>query len=720
MTAPAYIDDLLRGARRRRVAIALGFGLPIVIAVVAVAMRALPWPLALVFAALACGTLAICVFNALRGMDRNWVARRLDATWPDMEDSAALLAGTAAPQSELARLQRVRLERRLHDATAPDIRTPWPRSALAFTFGGAALVFAGALLWPTGAPSMRTHHTPDSVAGDATATQLRNVRIDITPPAYTGTEPRSEATLDVRAPQDSRLRWHLRFDPQPASATLVLHDGTRIALARDGDDWTAEHVLAESALYRIVAQGAPPLADTRLHRLDAIADAAPEIRVTAPDRSLTLLDADARHQDFRVEVSDDYAIGDVRLSVTLAQGSGEAIRFSEHEVELRADDGGNARHQRFRHRIDLGALGMGSGDDVIVRVIARDRREPEPNTARSAAFLLRWPAPPSQDSAAMEGIVQDTMPAYFRSQRQIIIDSEALVAERPTLDEDTFLSRSDALGVDQKILRLRYGQFLGEEFETRGAPATAIHDDTESAGDSTDHAEATTAPAHDHDHGTEPAAGVPAGFGDADGILAEYGHTHDHAEAATLLDEPTKAILRTALDNMWQAEGELRLGKPDAALPYEYRALDAIKQVQQSTRIYLARVGLELPAVDEQRRLSGDREELTDRHATLAAAEPGGAIVARVWKQLDGTATPDWDALTTWLGDDAAHASDALGIIAAIDGVRRDPACADCREALRGLLWPLLPTPATAVELRARPDAAGRAYLDAIDAGARP
>jgi hypothetical protein len=713
VTADARIEALLRGARRRRLATALGFGVPAVVAIVVITARAWPGSSALAVGVLACAGLATGAFVALRGLDRDWVARRLDATWPDMEDSAALLARTAHPRSNLAHLQRARLERRLEDARTPDIRPPWPGRALAFVAGGAAIVVAGALLWPASGPGTRERAASNAVAGDAAVTRLRHARIDISPPAYTAAEARSEALLDVRAPQGSRLRWHLRLDPQPASAALAFHDGTRVALARDGDEWTGEHTLEESVLYRIVAEGAPPLADPRLHRLDAIPDAAPEIRVTEPDRSLTLLDADARYQDFRIEVGDDHAVGDVRLSVTLAQGSGEAIRFSERSIELSAEDGGDARRKRYLERLDLGALGIGSGDDAIVRVIARDRREPEPNVARSAAFLLRWPAPPSEDSAAMEGIVQDTMPAYFRSQRQIILDSEALVAERATLDERAFLSRSDALGVDQKILRLRYGQFLGEEFETRGAPASAVHDEGHPLPGAPAPANATPPP----DHDAEPALPATGGFGSAEGILAEYGHSHDHAEAATLLDEPTKAILRTALDNMWQAEGALRLGQPEAALPYEYRALAAIKQVQQSTRIYLARVGLELPTVDEQRRLSGDREGLSDRDAVLAASRPDAAIVAEVWSRLDGVAAPDWDAFTAWLGASGTRVADRLGIIAAIDEVRRNPACATCRESLRRLLWPLLPTPATAIELRERPDAVGRAYLDAIDPG---
>lgn len=716
MTVTARIDALLRGARRRRLAIVLAFGVPVALAIAALGMRTLPWFGALAVCVFVCAAVAACTYRALRVLDRTWIARRLDAMWPDMEDSAALLTSDSAAQSGLAQLQRARLEHRLGNAAAPDIRAPWPRRALALALAGATILFVCALLWSAYEPSRPARSASDSTARETTTTRLDRIRIDIAPPAYTGIAAYNGPSLDARAPQGSVLRWRLRFEPSPTAANLVFHDDTRVELRRDGGDWIGERVLDESALYRVVLEGAPPLADPRLHRLDAIADAAPEIRVTEPDRTLTLLDADQLSRDIRVEVSDDYAIGDAQLVITLAQGSGEAIRFSERNVMLQPEDGGDARHHRYRHTLDLGTLGLTQGDDVILRVIARDTREPAPNTTRSAAFILRWPAPPSKDSAGMEGIVQDTMPAYFRSQRQIIIDSEALIAERPALDEDTFVSRSDALGVDQKILRLRYGEFLGEEFETRSGPASAIPDDAASAEDPADQPETATLPEHDH-HDAEAA---PAGFGNADGIMAEYGHTHDHAEAATLLDEPTKAILRTALDNMWQAEGELRLGKPDSALPFEYRALEAIKQVQQSTRIYLARVGLELPAVDEERRLSGDREDLTDRRTPLGAADPRDAIVAAIWNQLGGSATPDWDAFATWLGDNTARVPDALGIIAALDEARGDPACDSCRESLRRLLWPLLPTPATAVELRERPDAMGRAYLDAIDAGAPP
>ncbi len=151
-----------------------------------------------------------------------------------------------------------------------------------------------------------------------------------------------------------------------------------------------------------------------------------------------------------------------------------------------------------------------------MRLEVDDNRTPGPQTSRSASYILRWPMPPATEATGMEGLVKKALPAYFRSQRQIIIDTEALVGERARLAADDFIGRSDRIGVDQRILRMRYGQFLGEE--NVGGP--------ESAGGE-EHSEDDG-----HDHGAE----APADFGGAINVLEEYGHTHDDAEAATLLD----------------------------------------------------------------------------------------------------------------------------------------------------------------------------------------
>ena len=87
---------------------------------------------------------------------------------------------------------------------------------------------------------------------------------------------------------------------------------------------------------------------------------------------------------------------------------------------------GPATSRRFTASLDLAALGMAVGDDLIAQLAVRDTRAPTSQTAQSPGLILRWPADLGQESTGLEGLVKKVMPAYFRSQRQIIIDAEAL------------------------------------------------------------------------------------------------------------------------------------------------------------------------------------------------------------------------------------------------------------------------------------------------------
>ena len=419
-----------------------------------------------------------------------------------------------------------------------------------------------------------------------------------------------------------------------------------------------------------------------------IADRPPAIRVTEPERTLTLLAPGQKQWTLAFEAEDDYGLGDARADVTLAQGDGENVTVSERSMPLRG--AGDAKRRRYTQVFDLAALGLAAGDDLIVRVRVADNRMPKPNESRSASFILRWTKESADEGSGVEGLVRKNLPAYFRSQRQIIIDTEALVAQQPSLAHDAFVDKSDQIGNDQRLLRLRYGQFLGEE-QGHGAPHApgalgAGHDD----GDETSMAESE-----------QPA--------ESQAVLEAFGHTHDIAGAATLFDPETRALLKDAIDAMWQAEGELRLGNPKAALPHEYHALERIKQVQQASRIYLARVGVELPAIDPARRLTGDRGNAASTRDPLVASErDDDAVLRDAWNGGDAT------ALAAWIPTHQSSIPNALELQAALDGVQRKPDCEPCRAALRAQLWPLMRHAVPRTSARATPDEAGRAYLDAL------
>ena len=111
----------------------------------------------------------------------------------------------------------------------------------------------------------------------------------------------------------------------------------------------------------------------------------------------------------------------------------------------------------------------------------------------------------------------------------IIIDTERLLADRNRLTVSEFRARSENIGLDQHLLRLRYGEIVGDEV-----------------------VEGETDP--------------------------QVAHEHDVEENATRLAPQVKATLQAALAQMWDAELRLRMSDPQAALPYEYRALELLKE----------------------------------------------------------------------------------------------------------------------------------------------
>ena len=733
MSPALRLRQAMRAARLRVVLSSALLVLPPVVAATALAWRLGGMAGAMMTAA--AGLLVATAVTAWRArrIDTRWLARALDAHRGDMEDSAALLFAPRAELGALQRLQRERLRQRLASASMPDMRPPWPRRAAWLTAAVALLMASAAVLWPgeVDRDGMRSAPAQSTPPGAPT---LQSWRLHIEPPAYTGLEPRDAEALDVEAPEGSRLRWTLRFAPDPDGAVLAFHDGDEIELEPADGDWSAEHLLARSALYRILPAGGATQPVPPLYRLDAVADQPPSVRVLLPEQSLSLMQPGQRQWPLAFEASDDYGVAaEATLHLTLAQGTGENITFAESTRTLRGS--GPPTRRRFETTLDPLALGLQQGEDLVVRLEVRDNRTPAAQRGRSPSLILRWPPAPPPDVDGLDAFARDVLPAYFRSQRQIIIDAEALLEQQPALAPAQFTGRSDALGVDQRVLRLRYGQFMGEEAEEGPGlpiddaapvppptllpiddfgqePAALPAPESEGQGRKS---EAGMTDLHDHgdDRGQPREAGA---FGSMEGVLEEYAHLHDLPEAATLLDPRTRETLRQALGEMWQSELALRQGDPARALPSAYRALRHIQQVREADRIYLARVGSQLPPIDQSRRLQGERDGIARRALAPTAREPAGQELVVLWQAMaeaPGIDSVDLARLDAWLATHGDRLEDPLALAAALDAARSEPSCGACRQKLRGLLWALIERPAAQVSRRTGREA-GALYLDAL------
>lgn len=620
-------------------------------------------------------------------------ARHLDRRHPELEESAELLLiddAEAACLPLLPRLQRARTAAAF--ATLFPTR-PIPLPAAAETRATAAAmgcVALGSVLFilpPRSASvDLGSAGDPGAPAPTAPATQpfIRAAMVTIMPPAYTGRRMRRTDDLDLDVEEGAAVTWSLTGSHRVGGARLVASDGSSFAMEPGpGGSWTLRLGRAEqSMLYRLqLLSGDSVVFSGEDHRLTVERDAAPVIAVVRPAERSTIPFGPVMRTPVEVVVRDDYGVDSISMSVTISKGQGEGVRFQRLTLgfESRVRQGTDA--VLARRGLDLKAFGLEPGDDLYFHIEATDRRPGRPNRSRSETVFLSIPDTSTVAAAEFAGLTLNLPPDYFRSQRQIIIDTERLLEEGPRLPEAVVRDRANGIGMDQGLLRLRYGEFLGDEFEENAGPTHT---------------------------GREQAANSEANPPDA---VAEATHEHDAPENATLLGPKVKDKLKAAVGEMWRAELHLRTARPKEALPYEYRALVLLKEVQQDARSYVKRVGFDPPPLEpDKKRLTGDltkvRPPIEVRAGELEPAMPEvrrglAAVLALARGSLDpGAARP--------MVEDAGNALAALAVEeprflpllrdvrALLDSLQRGGHCLDCLARAERAFRIVLPRPASA------------------------
>jgi hypothetical protein len=179
-------------------------------------------------------------------------------------------------------------------------------------------------------------------------------------------------------------------------------------------------------------------------------------------------------------LTDDYGLSRAQIVATVSKGSGEAIKFREEKLSFDSPSKISGKNLQVTKVLDLLRLGLQPGDELYLYVEAEDNKTPVRNYTRTETYFIALQDTSSTVTSVEAGLSVDLMPEYFRSQRQIIIDSEKLLKERRRISKENFNEKSNNLAHDQKVLRLRYGEFLGEEFQSSVGPESSITDaDTE-------------------------------------------------------------------------------------------------------------------------------------------------------------------------------------------------------------------------------------------------
>ncbi len=597
----------------------------------------------------------------------------VDAHVADAGFSCGLLLQPDAELPGLSRLQKHRVTARLQAAGGQPVP---PVGFRAVILWGVLLVGIGLLGhqmdlfsgWPgfpepRDSPAQDIRFAPvDSVAVEVSAPVLTRQRITVMFPASTGQSPLVTENPNIRAVKGSRIRWELEFEGAVRQVRLERMGEAR-PLRQQGGSFRLELPLEESGFYSFrftdtLGRGYV----TDLYSLEAVPDRAPEVEIAGVPQYSYFDAPDAKSLSFSGNLSDDFGLQQARIVATVSKGSGESVKFREERLDFDQPVPPGARQVVLTKTIDLDQLGMDPGDELYFYVEAADNKEPQPNISRSETFfaVIR---DTTTDRFAVEGSLGvDQMPDYFRSQRQLIIDTEKLIAEKPDIPEREFKFRSNELGFDQKSLRLKYGQFMGDEAEMAMAPAPggqAAGSGEVGAGDDPDGADSggddpLDGYTHDHDgdnehhlvdgdsHGDSHGEAPGEDGEEAEDPLHDYLHNHSDPEASTLFEESLKVKLRKALNIMWDAELHLRLYKPEASLPYQYEALKLIQEIKNSARVYVHRIGFDPPPIKEDKRLSGDVSEISDyrkRESTNYELPLGDVrrAVGRLEELIDGS-----------------------------------------------------------------------------------
>ncbi|TDH27439.1 hypothetical protein EXU57_07595 [Segetibacter sp. 3557_3] len=526
------------------------------------------WPIALMLCITAVAAKRHRWFNPVK---QDEVVRYLNSTAGHLQESAALLLKAPGQMNPLEKLQAQKILQA--PVTVPE--PPGLRKRLQF---GAGLLIAAVvvvLLMLLVAPNQSGFASLAPLAGPKAETKLaaiRLARIRISPPAYTRKPAREQGLFNLIAEDGATVSWQVTTTLAVNSVELIFNDKQVLRLkpsTKDQTEWQSHKKITAAGFYQVRINNTL----SELYSIELRRDQPPAIIVRSPKPTSLIEYGQPSRALVDVLLTDDYSITAAAIHATIASGSGEAVKFKEQQLTFLNFTPGKARYQ-LNSRIDLNQMGMQPGDELYFYISARDSYEQE---KRSDIFIVRL-----EDTARLmeiEGLANgvDLKPEFFRSQRQIIIETEQLLKDRDTMSAALFAAKSNDLGVDQKLLRLRYGKFLGEETDNEIG--------------------------EDHDHEGEEHAEE---FGNTDKVVESYAHKHDIAEDATFFDPQTKKQLKATLGEMWKAELQLRTIKPRDALPFEYRALRLLKDLQQKSRSYVAKTGIKTTPLQPGKRLTGE------------------------------------------------------------------------------------------------------------------
>ncbi|TRX59488.1 tryptophan-rich sensory protein [Fulvivirga sp. M361] len=554
------------------------------------------------------------------------------------------------------------------------VKVPIPVKRIALIFCLFSMVFLGTRYVPLTNQMTSPHITAgdlvlpaDTLAENYNWPVVESLIVDITPPKYTLLSSFTQNGPGINVVEGAYAKWEVRLSHAIDGIDLITSANKVYPMKAEGNVYTCGARLFQNGFYSFRFTNGIREYVSDLYEIKVIPDNPPELVLRGVPIHTYFDYNQPKVINITCDVQDDHGITDVYLIGTVTQGSGESVKFREEKLFFDAGWEKGSKRLTLSRRIDLDQLAMGPGDELYFYAETLDNRYPKTQKNRTETFFVGVKDTTKVEFSLAGSLGVDVMPDYFRSQRQLIIDTEKLIKEKKTIPAQSFKSKSNELGHDQKALRIRYGKFMGEEFATtspgqeRGAPEpdpktgpkdplkAFMHDHD---GDNEHH----LVEDHDHDDHSEDKQNK-----EGNDPLHAYQHIHDDTEEATFFTMSVRQKLKQALTEMWDSELYLRLYQPEKSLPYQYKALRLLKEIKNHSRIYVHRIGFEPPPIKEESRLKGDFDEVISRTKTVyhVSTEPYTSLrnsIPLLQRLLTTNATLDIEqkALLEKAGDELA------------------------------------------------------------------
>ncbi len=589
------------------------------------------------------------------------IVRFLDRNYPFMEESSSLFVRTPKTTFESWQLEKIQSEVKNHQK---QIQLPNRILIKSAVFSIGILFFSTLIGFALKNSFQEISSDSDLILSEQNITNnpeeripaIQNIEITITPPRYTNLPAETKSFENISIAENAELKWTISANQATDSVWIKFGNQSSLNLEPSGLSFEGELLIRNNQIYQIGIANSDTTIFTDYRAISVIDDSPPQFIVDSPRELRSMVSPVNREFDLDVEIIDDYEVADAFVQATLARGSGENVRFRERTLHFDTISGLNRSQARGNLKLNVDSLEMEPGDELYFYIEAVDNR-PNPQSGRSETYFVIYQDSTEAETAPFGSIAVDLMPEYFRSQRQIIIDTEELLEDKPNITEQEFKQRSNTIGQNQALLRLRYGEYLGLEDESGGMSSSI-------SSNSTDESETAD---HEHDHQHEEdinEQGLARSESEAAAITPEeFLHDHGAAEMNTLYADSPRAMLKESLANMWDAELYLRTHRPETALPYEYRALELLKQVQQANRQYVRKVGYELsPIPVDETRLTGTYDDFVNPGEEFSSDSEKSAL-AKLELMIREENVDNIEQATNWVQQAEISDADRLFIL---------------------------------------------------------